>query len=198
MRELQIKYVSSAGAPTNNTAVISFDNSLNFLGNYAASVAGPQKGEDAIAAKCRLFAVGPKFDTGSIGGELFRLMQPLVRSRQNVVVAHKPYSATRRSAGRRQGVPYVAAQQGTTGGGAQNVPVQFSTAQGTITPAPDGTTLTFWLDRGVLPGYSVFLNGVRQALNVNYTALNNQFTFMPISVPQPGDTITAEAYPAYQ
>lgn len=197
VRELQIKYVESGVAPTDNNAVITFDNSLNFLGNYAASVAGPQKGDDAIAAKCRLFAVGPKFDLGSIGGELFRLMQPLVRSRQNVQVAHRPYSTTRRMGMAYRGIPYVAAQQGTTGGGAQNVPVQFSTAQGTITPLPDGVVPTFWASLGLLPNYSVFRNGVLMTLGFDYTALGNQFTFQANNIPQPGDTLTLEGYPIY-
>ena len=43
-----------------------------------------------------------------------------------------------------------AAQQGTTGGGVQNVPIQFSTATGTIVPAPDGVTTIFVLTSGIL------------------------------------------------
>ena len=106
-REIQIKYVSSDVAPTNDAAVITFDNSLNFLANYSAAMAAPNKGYDEIGARCRSFAVGPKFDMGSIGGELFRLMQPLVRSRQNVQVCHLPYTTQRRIGGRWRGVPFV-------------------------------------------------------------------------------------------
>jgi hypothetical protein len=196
VRELQIKYVSSALAPTSNAAVIGFDNSLNFLANYSAACAGPGKGDDEIAARCRSFSVGPKFDQGSIGGELFRLMQPLVRSRQNVQVAHKPFT-TQRRIGVRRGIWYVAAQAGTTGGGSQNVPMQFSSANGTIIGSIDGVNLVFWLSLGV-QGFSLYRNGLLQTLNMDYVATNNQLTFLSASVPQPGDTLTAEGYPIYQ
>lgn len=197
VREIQLKYVSSASAPTSDTAVIGFDNSLNFLANYAAGVTAGQKGYDQIGDRCRSFAVGPKFDTGAIGGELFRLMQPLVRSRQNVQVAHKPYTTQRRIGGRWRGIPYVAAQAGTTGGGSQNVPVQFSSANGTIVGVIDGVNNVFWLTLGV-QSFSLFVNGARQTQNVDYVGLNNQITFSGGSVPQPGATLTAEGYLIYQ
>ena len=37
---------------------------------------------------------------------------------------------------------------GTTGGGATNVPVQFSTSNGTITGVIDGVNCVFWLTIG--------------------------------------------------
>ena len=196
VRELQIKYVfSSAGAPTNNATAVAFDGSLNFLANYAAGVTAGNKGYDDIANRCRSFAVGPKMDTGVIGGELFRLMQPLVRSRQNVPVAHKPFT-TQRMLGVRRGPVYVAAQQGTTGGGNQAVPIQFSTANGTIVPLPNGVNATFWLTLGV-QWFSLFKNGVLQTNGTDYTNQNNQLTFLPASIPQNGDLLTAEGYPIY-
>jgi hypothetical protein len=197
IRELQLKYVSSGVAPTTDASVIQIDNCLNFLANYAAGTVGGNKGYDEMAAKCRTFAVGPRFDNGTIGGELFRLTQPLVRSRQNVPVAHKPYTTTRRLAAGRRGAPYVAAQQGTTGGGAQNVPVQYSSAGGTITGNIDGTNLTFWLPQAVIT-FHLYKNGVFQTLNVDYTALNNQFTFLAGLAPKESDILTAEAWLAYQ
>lgn len=197
VRELQMKYVSSGEAPTLDATTIGIDSSLVFLSNYAAGVSAQKKGYDEIGNRCKALAVGPKFDLGTIGGELFRLTQPLVRSRQNVVVAHKPYTAQRRNWGRWRGIPYVAAQQGTTGGGAQNVPVQFTTANGTITPQPDGVTTMFWLSLGVL-SFSLYRNGLLQTLNADYLALNNQITFLPASVPQSGDLLTAEGYPVTQ
>ena len=194
VREIQMKYVASACAPTSNTAIITFDNSLNFLANYAAACAGPGKGYDEIATRCRSFCVGPKFDQGSIGGELFRLMQPLVRSRQNVVVAHKPFTTQRRAWGRWRGIPYVAAQAGTTGGGAQNVPVQLSSANGGIIGAINGTNLDFYLNTSSVYAFSLYRNGVLQTLGVDYTALNTMITFLLASAPQTGDILTAEAY----
>ena len=197
VRELQIKYVfSSAGAPTSNAVAVAFDGSLNFLANYAAGVTAGQKGYDDIGTRCLGFAVGPKFNLGSIGGELFRLMQPLVRSRQNVPVARKPFT-TQRRLGVRRGIPYVAAQQGTTGGGAQNVPMQFSSSNGTIVGTIDGVNAVFFLTLGVL-SLSMFRNGVLQSAGVDYITVNNMVTFQAGSIPQPGDTLTSEAYPVYQ
>ena len=197
VREIQIKYVYSSSAPTDDSVAIAFDNSLAFLVNYSVGCMGGNKGYDEIANRCRSFAVGPRFDEGMIGGELFRLMQPLVRSRQNVQIAHKPYSTQRRVSTRWRATPYVAAQAGTTGGGAQNVPLQFSSANGTIVGAIDGANATFWLTLGVL-SFSLFRNGILQSLNIDYTALGNQFTFVAGNLPQPGDILTAEGYPAYQ
>jgi len=119
----------------------------------------------------------------------------LIRQRQHVQIAHRPYSVERRR-GVRRAAPYVAAQFGTTGGGAQNVPVQFSSGDGTIVGTIDGTNATFWLTLGVI-AFSLYRNGVLQTLNVDYTALNNQFTFVPASVPQTGDLLTAEGYPIH-
>ncbi len=195
-RELQIKVVDSGSAPTDDTAIISFDNSLNFLANYAAGCAGPGKGYDEIANRCRSFAVGPKFDQGSIGGELFRLMQPLVRSRQNVQVAHRPYTTQRRY-GVRRGVPYVGALAGTTGGGSQNSPVQYSTSNGSIAGVIDGVNAVFTIQVGTV-SYSIFKNGVFQTIGFDYNALGNQFTFVPGAEPVIGDIISANVYPVYQ
>lgn len=200
-REIQIKLVDSASAPTDDAAVITFDNSLNFLANYTAGMAAPNKGYDDIGIRCRSFAVGPKFDQGTIGGELFRLLQPLVRSRQNVQVAHRPYTTQRRIGGRWRGVPYVAVQQGTTGGGAQNVPIQFTSANGTIIGAIDGSNLIFYVVLGVQQSLSVFRNGVFQSYGLapaDYVNVGNQITFNAGSVPQPGDILSVSAYPIYQ
>ncbi len=199
-REIQIKLVDSASAPTDDTAVITFDNSLNFLANYAAGMAAPNKGYEEIGARCKSFAVGPKFDLGSVGGELFRLLQPLVRSRQNVQVAHRPYSAQRRI-GVRRGPVYVAVQGGTTGGGAQNVPLQFTSANGTIVGVIDGSNLVFYLALGVQPNIFLYRNGVLQTYGIapaDYINVNNEITFNVGSVPQVGDILTASAYPIYQ
>lgn len=197
VRELQIKYVTSGAAPTTDSAVINVDNSLNFLANWAAGTMGGNKGYDRMAAKCRVFAVGPKYDLGMIGGELFRLIQPLVRSRQNVPVAHKPYTVNRRMLGRWRGIPYVAAQAGTTGGGAINAPVEYSTSNGTIVGVIDGVNAVFWLTTGSVMALQVTRNGLTLTAGVDYVPLNNQITFLPGAIPQVGDTITAEAYLNY-
>lgn len=198
VRELQMKYISSGTAPIADDGVVTIDSSLNFLANWAAGTMGGNKGYEKMAAKCRLFAGGPKFDNGVIGGELYRLTAPLVRSRQNVPVAHKPYTTQRRILGRWRGIPYVAAQQGTTGGGAINAPIEYSSANSGastgIVGVIDGINTVFWLQAGGVMTMQVYRNGLLQTPGVDIVTVNNQITFLAGSIPQPGDTITALAY----
>lgn len=197
-REIQMKYISSGEAPTLDDTEIQIDGSLNFLANYAAGMFGGNKGYEEMAQRCRLFAVGRKWDDGQIGGELFRLTQPLVRSRQNVVVAHKPFTAQRRRMGRYRGVPYVAAQAGTTGGGNMNVPQQYSSVNGTIIGVIDGVNAVFYLNTGGVLQMTVTRGGLVQTPTLDYVSVNNMITFTPVSIPQPGDVITAEAWLSFQ
>ena len=193
VRELEIKYDSSGQAPTDDSTAIMVDNCDDFLASYAVGIAGLPKGYEDLAERAMTRAVGSRFDEGVLGGLLLQLIQPLVRSRQHVQIAHKPYSTWRRF-GTRAAVPYVAAQVGTTGGTSMNTPVQFSTANGTIVGTLDGVNRIFWLTIGGVKGMSVAWNGVTQTPNVDYTALNNQITFAVSSIPQPSDIITADAY----
>jgi hypothetical protein len=191
--DLEVKYESSGTAPTDDNAQIMIDSSLSFLSNYAVGVAGERKGYETTAQRCMLQAVGPKYLLGSMGGQLYMLIQPLVRSRQNVQIAHRPFQAGRRLwAGR--AVPYVQAQQGTTGGGANNVPVQFSTITGTISGLVNGVNPTFVLNVGDVFHLMVFVDGIEQTIIINYTAVNNVITFEAGSIPNTGQIVTAEAY----
>jgi hypothetical protein len=191
--DLEVKYDTSGQAPTDDATVIAIDGSLTFLSNYAVGVAGSRKGYDAAAQRSMNLAVGPKYDQGTIGGELFRIVQARVRSRQKVQIAPKPYSSTRRLMVRR-GIPYVAAQQGTTGGTSQNAPIQFSSQNGTIVGAINGINRVFYISIGVKSAI-VYWNGVLQTENLDYTRINNQITFIGTYAPQTGDVVTAEGYP---
>jgi hypothetical protein len=105
--DLQLKYDSTGQAPTVDATVINVAGSLTFLSNYAVGVAGPRKGYEEIAARCLNLAVGPKYDLGTVGGELFRLVQARVRSRQKIQIAPKPFSAFRRAITGRRALPYA-------------------------------------------------------------------------------------------
>jgi hypothetical protein len=193
--EVQIRYDSSGIAPTFPNAVIGVDACLNFLSSFAAGVSADLKGYTDIAEREMLKAVGPKYASGEIGGYLFGLVSPLVRSRQKVQIAPKPYSAFRRWAYRRA-TPYVAAQNATTGGGSQNVPVQFSSATGGILGAINNHNQVFVINSGVTAIELVAINGVVLTLNVDYSTLGNQITFIT-RTPQAGnpqDIITAECF----
>lgn len=97
--DLQLEYEASGTAPSADNTAINVDGCLSFLANYAAGVAGPRKGDDEIAARCFAYAVGPKYNLGTIGGELFRIIQPRVRQMQATPIANRPYSARRRRRG---------------------------------------------------------------------------------------------------
>jgi hypothetical protein len=192
IRDLQIKYDTSGEAPTVDGTAIGVDSCEDFLANYAAGKAAYWKGYDELSQAYLGFAVGPKYNMGYIGGELFRLIQPRVRSRQHVQMAPKPYSTTRRIVNRRA-IPYVASQIGTTGG-TQNPPIQFSSADGTIVGPVDGVNNVFWLSVGGVTSMQVYVNGTLQIVGANYTSVNNQITFLAGSTPLTGNIITATVY----
>lgn len=194
--DLQIKYEASGDAPTDDNAIIPVDASLNFLSNYCVGISGGRKGDEATAARCMNLAVGPKFNQGIIGGMLYMLVQPSVRNRQNVQICHRPYTTWRSRFSRWNTVPYVAAQQGTTGGGANNVPIQFTSANGSVIGPIDGSNPTFWVNAGNVVTMVIAVNGVVQTVGLDVTYVSNQFTFSPLRIPIPGDLITVEAFMA--
>lgn len=196
VRELQLEYDSSGVAPTDLDTQIKVDGAKTFLSNYTVAVIGGRKGADETATRCWNLAVGPKFNMGTAGGELFRLIQPLVRERQHVKVAPMPYTVRRRM-GVGRGPVYVSTQAGTTGGGSQNSPVQFSSQNGTIVGVIDGVNSQYFLTVGIV-SFSLFRNGLLQTYGTDYTAINNQINFLPGAIPQVGDILTANGYPQYQ
>ncbi len=193
--ELQVKYETSATAPEADDVEIPVDGCGPFLWNYCIGLMGPRKGRDETAQRCMNAAVGPKFNLGTAGGLLFQLVQPLVRQRQQVQIAPHPFTMTRRM-GVYRAVPYVAAMQGTTGGGSQNVPVQYSSDLGSIIGMIDGINKIFWIIVGVT-SMTLYVNGVLQTVGLDYTYIGNQITFLPDHYPQPGDRITADAFPIF-
>jgi hypothetical protein len=194
--DLEVKYECSSVAPTDDAASIPVDSCLNFLANYCVGVSGGRKGDDATASRCMNIAVGPKYNQGIIGGQLYMLVQPSVRNRQNVQISHRPYTTWGRPFSRWGAVPYVAAQQGTTGGGANNVPVQFSSALGSVIGNIDGSNTTFWVNAGNVVAMVISVNGVVQTVGLDVSYVSNQFTFTSLRIPQPGDIITVEAFMA--
>jgi hypothetical protein len=192
--DLQIKYEASSCPPTSDTASICVDSCANFLANFAIGVSGGRKGDDATMLRCWKLAVGPKYEEGVIGGQLYMLIQPSVRNRQNVQISHRPYTTWGRPFTRRGAIPYVAAQQGTTGGGANNVPIQFSTAANNIIGPINGVNTVFWVNCGNVATMIVSVNGVDQTIGTDYTFINNQITFSTARIPQIGDIITAEVW----
>lgn len=188
-RQLWLSYFETTEQPTDFTGTTGVDGALSFLSLYAAGVAGPRKGYDELAAAYMQRAVGNRYDQGIIGGGLFYLCQPMVRSRQRVQVAPRPYSVIRRRFGARRQV-YIAAQQPA---GVGMAPAQFSYSAGSITGTLDGTNATFYLSYPVT-SVVVTLNGVTLTPTQHYTFSANQIVFLAPYVPQPDSEILVEGW----
>ncbi len=189
-RTVWISYFTTIEQPTSmGSTPTQADGDLTFLSKYTAGIIGPRKGYDEISAGYMRSAVGPRYDEGIIGGELFRFCQPMVRSRQRVQVAPRPYSCIARRQQWRRNF-YVAANQPA---GVSTAPVQFSTATGTITGTLDGTNDTFYLSYPV-SSCNVYRNGVlmTQPLDVVFGA--NQLVFSAGQIPLVDDVLTAEGW----
>lgn len=186
-RDLEITYESSGTAPTADGTSIGVDASLTFLSNYAAGVAGQRKGYDEIAQRCWSLAVGPKYDQGTMGGELFRLVQAKVRSEQKTQIAPRPYTTQRRQ----RMAPFIMAQQPS--GVGRGAPTQFSTATGTITGSANGSNPLFILAFPVAT-VNVYKNGILMTIGTDCTFGANLVTFLGGSIPGMGDVITVEGW----
>ncbi len=189
VRQLRVTYESSGEAPTADADVIGVDGSLTFLARASVAAIGAVKGYDELAAANRLIAYGPAHDRGELGGELYRLISPLVRERQHVRIAPKPFTLSR-GFGRRRAIPYVAAQQPA---GVGTAPAQFSSALSTITGTIDGLNATFYLSYPVTSA-NVYRNGILLTNTVDYTFAANQIVFVTGQIPAVGDIITVEGW----
>jgi hypothetical protein len=185
-RDVEITYEMSGTAPT--AGAVGIDGSLTFLANYAAGVTGGRKGYDEIATRCMRLAVGPKYDDGVLGGELFRIVQDRVRSEQKTQIAPRPFTTQRQ--GMRRAAPFIAAQQPA---GTATAPAQFSSANGTITGTIDGLNANFFLSYPVSTSV-IYRNGVRMTQPLDVVSNLNVIIFAAGQIPQVGDVITADGW----
>jgi hypothetical protein len=112
----------------------------------------------------------------------------MVRSRQRVPCAPKPYSVVRRRWQKRQ--PYIAANQ-PAGGGSK--PAIFSLFDNTITGTLDGVNAQFFLTFPV-SRVIVHLNGVTLTPGQHYIQGANMVTFVAPYIPQPGADLMVEGW----
>jgi hypothetical protein len=185
-RQIRIRYWDTGAPPASGTTGV--DGAITFLSKYAASVMAPRKGYDEYAARYKLEAVGGRYEEGLIGGALFRLIQPMVRSRQRVQVAPKPYSVIRRRVWRR--APYIAANQPSGGG---DIPAIFKFSDGSVAGTADGTNPTFFLAYPV-SRVIVHLNGIALTEGDQFTHGANVITFLPPYIPMSGADIMVEGW----
>lgn len=195
-RGLRFTYFTTLEQPTDFTGSTGVDGAKTFLSLYTAARVLRRLGNWEDADYYLEQAVGPlrNWNRGVIGGELFRLIEPMVRSRQNVTWARRPFSATRRLNARR-GIPYVAAQAGIFGTGSSSTPVQFTTADGSITGTINSTNLTFYLAYPVSRVSDLTVNGAgkTQGASADYVHGANVITFNAGKAPAAGP-ITCNGY----
>jgi len=185
-RQLRIRYWDTGQAPTSGSTGV--DGAITFLSKYAASVMAPRKGYDEYAARYKMEAVGGRYEEGLIGGALFRLIQPMVRSRQRVQVAPKPYSVVRRQHWKR--APYIRANQPSGGG---DMPAIFIFWDASLSGTADGTNPTFYLAYPV-SRVVVHLNGIALTEGTQFTHGANVVTFLEPFIPQMGADIMIEGW----
>jgi hypothetical protein len=190
-REVWISYFSTTTQASSFDANAStgVDGALNFLSLYTVGAVGGRKGYYELAEDCMTKAVGSRYNDGVIGGELFRLCQPMVRSRQRVPVAPRAFSVSRRLL-RPWAAPYIAAN---SPGGGGTAPAQFTYAEGTVTGTLDGSNATFYLSYPVTT-VVVALNGATLSQTLHYTHSANQIVFLAPYIPQPGADILVQGW----
>jgi hypothetical protein len=186
-REVRITYWDTGQAPTSGATGV--DGALTFLSKYEAAIIGPRKGYDELGAKYMREAVGVRYEEGIIGGALFRLIQPMVRSRQRVQVAPMPYSVMGRRSARR-GLPYIAANSPT---GGADMPAIFKTLDGTLTGSADGTNPFFFLSYPVRR-VIVTLNGITLMQDMHFFHTTNRITFIPPYIPNIGADVMVQGW----
>jgi hypothetical protein len=187
MRQIRITYWDTGQAPASGSTGV--DGALTFLSKYEAAVVAPRKGYDELGARYMQQAVGVRYEEGIIGGALFRLIQPMVRSRQRVQVAPVPYTLVGRQRHLRR-TPYIAANQPFGGG---NMPAIFKLSDGSISGQPDGVNTIYYLAYPVTR-VIVHLNGVALTQGSHFTHGANVITFLPPYAPHHGAELMIQGW----
>lgn len=90
-RQLRIRYSLSGEPPLKPSASIGIDDSLDFLGYWAAALAGPTKGLDQRARALAYIAVGPSGVADGSGGILKQMITLGIHTLQQKVIQTKRF-----------------------------------------------------------------------------------------------------------
>ena len=220
-RQLRVTY-SDSGLGNIDAGSTQVDGALTFLSKYTAGIIAPRKGYDELGLKYMLEAVGPRYEQGVIGGALFRLLQPMVRSRQRVQVAPRPYTTVwsyrRWPRGNvfvsaplaigppgppgppgipgAPGIPGVPGPTGPPGpAGSGSMPTLFATWNGSLTGAIDGANAIFTMS-AACQIVVVHLNGdtLTTGLHCGHTPGTAVITMFPPFIPLPGADLFVEGW----
>lgn len=187
-RELRINYYASGLCPT--TGSIGIDGTLVFFGNCAAALAGKRKGYEEWQELWNR-AVGDKYTNGIVGGELYNIMLPIVRSNQRTPLQTQPFTMSRPPRRRWSGFS-IAAPVMPAGG---TVPIDLTSTAGTVVGTIDGVNASFTIPF-VATSVEVMVNGLVMApvLAYNFASGGSQIVFTAGYEPPPGAVIHVQAY----
>lgn len=182
-RQLRLSYYASGAAPIAGS--VGIDGSLVFLSNCTAAIAGKRKGYEEWQ-ELWVRAVGSQYTSGIIGGELYNIMLPIIRSKQRTPLQPAPFTMGRlpRRAWRGFSIPAV-------GGG--DVPVSYTSASGLLVGAINGVNVTFTIPISAR-AVEVIVNGISMTPGVAYAHSANAIVFLAGYEPPTGSDIHVRAY----
>jgi hypothetical protein len=182
-RQLRINYFASGTAPL--TGSVGIDGSLVFLSNCTAAIAGKRKGYEEWQ-ELWVRAVGSQYTAGIVGGELYNIMMPIVRSKQRTPLQPAPFTMTRLPRRAWRGINVAA-----VGGG--DVPVSYTSASGLLVGTIDGVNVTFTIPVSAR-AVEVIVNGISLTPGVAYAHSANAIVFLAGYEPPTGSDIHVRAY----
>lgn len=183
-RQLRISYYASGVCPT--TGSVGIDGTLVFFGNCASAIAGKRKGYEEWK-ELWVRAVGDKYENGIIGGELFNLMQPIIRSKQRVPLQPRAFTMTRFPRKAWMGINVSAP------GGGGSVPMDYTSTAGTVVGAINGVNASFTIPIAA-SSVEVIVNGITMAPGVGYNHSANAIVFVTGYEPPTGSVVHVRAY----
>lgn len=181
--ELRMTYYQSGTPPT--TGAVGIDGSFLVLSKLMAACMGPRKGQDDLAQSYRIQVLGPRFDDGVVGGTMRLLLLPMIRAKQRVPRAPRPFRAGYTLLDQRRRSFQIG--QAASSGGVM-VP-------GTVVGTIDGVNAVFTLTPVPNPTNSWILrrNGVVQERGVDLDQTGPaEVTFIAGHIPQPGDILAVD------
>ena len=186
VRNLRLSYYASGTCPA--TGSIGIDGVLVFMGNCAAAIAGKRKGYEEWQELWR-HAVGDKYETGIIGGELYNLLLPIIRSKQRRPLQPRPFTMSRLPRRAWAGINIAAPIVGGTG----SMPIDYTSIAGTVVGTIDGVNAIFFIP-GIATAVEVIVGGITMAPGVGYNHSGLAIVFTPGYEPSTGSVIHVRAY----
>lgn len=184
-RQLSIAYYASGTPPVSGT--IGVDGSLQVLAKLTAAYLAPRKGDPELGATLMAEAVGERFRQGVMGGDAYRLIQPMVRGRLRVPLAPRPFRA---------GPSRVQLPNSRFFIGPASIIGSGTMVAITLTGAINGTTgsdgnATFIMNYA--PTFlQLYKNGLLQTPGVSYAFIGSVVTFLAPNIPVAGNTLVAQ------